>query len=201
MLYTRLPAFIIGFHGCDAETADRVVNGKLHLRASRNDYDWLGQGIYFWENDPVRAKQWALAKAKRAAASGKSYAPAVIGATIDLGQCLNLLDATSNKLLRLGYNVLDAAQSKLGLPMPINATLNNDPDILLRRLDCAVINSLHDLIKKQGSATFDTVRAAFIEGLPVYPNSTFRQKNHVQVCVRNRSSIKGYFHVLPYRRS
>jgi hypothetical protein len=59
MLYSRLPAFVLGFHGCDRKTADRVVGTGKHLRLSRNDYDWLGHGVYFWENDPLRARQWA----------------------------------------------------------------------------------------------------------------------------------------------
>lgn len=199
MLYSRLPAFVLGFHGCDQETADRVVSGRGNLRHSRNDYDWLGHGIYFWENDPLRAKQWARFQAKRAEARGKHFTPAIIGATLDLGVCLNLLDATSNKLLASGYRFLRQAQSALGLPMPENQNLPGDSGLLLRKLDCAVINSLHDLIKQQDGEPFDSVRAAFIEGRPVYPNSAFRQKNHVQICIRNPRAIKGYFHVLPRR--
>ena len=57
MLYSRLPAFVLGFHGCDQKTAERVVSTGRHLQPSRNDYDWLGHGVYFWENDPLRAKQ------------------------------------------------------------------------------------------------------------------------------------------------
>lgn len=176
MLYSRFPAFVLGFHGCDEVTAERVVSGRAALRPSRNDYDWLGHGIYFWENDLLRARQWARFQAKRAKAKGKDFAPAVIGATLDLGVCLNLLDATSNQLLRSGYRFLRDAQSALGLPMPQNRRLPGDSDLLLRRLDCAVINSLHDLIKQQGGEPFDSVRAAFIEGPPVYPNKCFSQE-------------------------
>ena len=197
MPLTRLPAFVLGYHGCDRQTADRIVAGDHHLRPSRNDYDWLGHGIYFWESDPARARQWASQQAKRARAKGRSFTPAVIGTTIDLGHCLNLLDITSNRLLVTAYRVLKTVHSDLGLPMPVNRDLPGDTDLLLRHLDCAVINTLHDLIAQQGGVPFDTVRAAFIEGDPVYPHSAFRQKNHIQVCVRNPASIHGYFHVRP----
>ena len=40
---------------------------------------------------------------------------------------------------------------------------------------------------------FDSVRSAFIEGDELYPGSTFREKNHIQICVRNLACIKGYF--------
>ncbi len=199
MLFSRLPAFVLGFHGCDRETAERVVGGGAPIKPSRNNYDWLGHGVYFWENDPLRAKQWAQWQAERARAKGKVFVPAVVGATIDLGVCLNLLDATSNRLLESGYRFLKRAQARLGLPMPANHDAPGNTDRLLRRLDCAVINSLHDLIEQQGGEPFDSVRAAFLEGKPVYPDSTFRRKNHVQICVRNRRSIKGYFHLLPRR--
>ncbi len=46
---------LIGYHGCDRETGERVLAGETELIASTNDYDWLGHGIYFWENDPERA--------------------------------------------------------------------------------------------------------------------------------------------------
>lgn len=29
------------------------------MRSSDNDYDWLGPGIYFWENNPKRAIDYA----------------------------------------------------------------------------------------------------------------------------------------------
>jgi hypothetical protein len=199
MRYTRLPAFVLAFHGCDRATADRVVSGGSHLRPSRNDYDWLGHGIYFWENDPVRAKQWANAKAGRARTQGRTFEPAVVGATVDLGDCLNLLDVTSNGLLVAAHRALVRSQSSLGVPVPANRDLPGDTDRLLRVLDCAVINMLHDLVAKEGGKPFDSVRAAFIEGRPVYPGSAFRRKNHVQICMRDVAKISGYFHVRPTR--
>ena len=29
------------------------------FKPSNNDYDWLGEGVYFWQDAPIRAKQWA----------------------------------------------------------------------------------------------------------------------------------------------
>ncbi len=58
-LYSHYPFWIIGFHGCDEETAKLAISGKEHLMKSTNEYDWLGHGIYFWENSPYRAYEWA----------------------------------------------------------------------------------------------------------------------------------------------
>lgn len=53
-------AFVLGYHGCDKATADKVLGGHdEHLKASQEDFDWLGTGAYFWEADPRRALEWA----------------------------------------------------------------------------------------------------------------------------------------------
>ena len=52
---------------------------------------------------------------------------------------------------------------------------------------------VHQARRQVGAAPFDSVRAAFIVGKPLYLNSGFREHNHIQICVRNRACIKGYF--------
>jgi hypothetical protein len=36
----RSPGWILGFHGCDREVAEKVLAGKAEVRASENQYDW-----------------------------------------------------------------------------------------------------------------------------------------------------------------
>ncbi len=50
---------MIGFHGCDRSVLSSIINGKDSINNSENDYDWLGHGMYFWENNLERAKDWA----------------------------------------------------------------------------------------------------------------------------------------------
>ena len=38
--------------------------------------------------------------------------------------------------------------------------------------------------------------AVFTEGKDLYAGAGFKEKNHVQICVRNPNCIKGYFRVL-----
>jgi len=71
-----------------------LFNGK-HITDSVNDYDWLGHGQYFWEYNYDRALSWAKEK--------EYMDPSVIGATIDLGRCLNLTDEKSN--VRIGVQL------------------------------------------------------------------------------------------------
>ena len=59
-IYERSSGIVLGFHGCDEAVAEEVLNSQCkHLRGSINTYDWLGNGIYFWLNDPKRAYEWA----------------------------------------------------------------------------------------------------------------------------------------------
>lgn len=48
-MYNSLSNLILGFHGCDKETYDNVLHNHESLKTSNNDYDWLGNGIYFWK--------------------------------------------------------------------------------------------------------------------------------------------------------
>lgn len=66
---------------------------------------------------------------------------------------------------------------------------------MVRRLDCAVIQSLHQNREESGLPAFDTIRAAFPEGTPLYPNAGFLERTHIQICVRDPKSIIGYFRV------
>ena len=64
-LYANRPNLTVGFHGCDQSVVDKVVTGEDSLVASKNDYDWLGKGVYFWENNEERALEWAAELSKR----------------------------------------------------------------------------------------------------------------------------------------
>ena len=48
--------FVYGYHGCSRDVAEMLLSGKdVSLNSSENDYDWLGSGIYFWEEAPSKA--------------------------------------------------------------------------------------------------------------------------------------------------
>ncbi len=193
-MYGSQPSFVLGFHGCDHDVAEAVFAGKSTLLPSNNSYDWLGHGIYFWENDPARAHLFAETAKSRNKSEIKN--PCVIGAVIDLGACLNLIESSTLQLLKIGYQTLEFAVKQSGVPMPKNRQTNGDDfDLLLRHLDCAVIETIHEMRKEAGESIFDTVRGVFWEGNDLYPNAGFKEKNHIQICVRNPNCIKGFFRV------
>ncbi|MHA4806551.1 hypothetical protein ACX0G9_00520 [Flavitalea flava] len=92
-MYDIRPNLVIGFHGCEAEVCEALLNNPDKVKISKEPYDWLGHVIYFWENNYERAWQWAMDKKKR----GTIKTPAVIGATLDLGYCCDLMDSSISK--------------------------------------------------------------------------------------------------------
>ena len=192
-IYSHRSSLVLGFHGCDASFAEKVVLGKEMLKKSNHDYDWLGHGIYFWENNVVRARQWAEDNSKRANSSITN--PGVLGAYLDLGHCLDLTDSESLQKLKISYNALILSLQVLGLPIPINIDpiIVKPKDRILRKLDCAVIEALHTLNKMAGDPPFDSVRGVFWEGEELYPGAGFQEKNHIQIAIINPNCIKGFF--------
>jgi hypothetical protein len=191
-MYSSLPHFVIGFHGCDKIVANEVVSQNLpHLLFSKNKWDWLGNGIYFWEQNYQRALEWADYLKDNPDMIPKSASvintPAAIGAVIDLGKCLNLLDGKSIGLVKRIYELFEKVCKAAGTPLPQNSKK-------ARNLDCAVINFVNLFMQEQGEKKYDTVRGMFYEGSPLYEDSGFLEQNHIQICVINPNCIKGYFH-------
>lgn len=185
--YQHVSAFVLGFHGCDKSVGEAVLNGrKSHLSMSQNDYDWLGHGIYFWENSPQRAIEFACEAAQTPHLTrGTIKKPFILGAVIDLGLCLNMTDAMALQEVADAYDLLTFSFEDERV-MPENK--------LGRRFrDCAVIETLHAYRAHNNLQPYDSVRGMFVEGTPLYPGAGFNRNDHVQLCVRNASCIKGYF--------
>lgn len=186
-------SFVLGYHGCDLETAAKVVRGLEPLQPSDKPYDWLGPGLYFWEFDYQRAWEWAEDKCKDA--GGK---PAVVGAVIDLGICLDLLSRTGQEVVRGAYASLAALYAKAERALPKNEEARGGRDQYkrVRKLDCAVFRHLHkraDDPADNAISPYDTVRGMFTEGDEIYPGSGFHDQSHVQISVRTYDCIKGVF--------
>lgn len=190
-MYSKKTSFVYGFHGMDKQTAEKILRQEDEFKHSNNDYDWLGKGTYFWENNFERAKQYAVEDSKRQKTKIKD--PFVLGTVIDLGNCLDLLDQEYLDFLRVAYDDLKLTLESEGKALPVNQGFGpNDFDFRKRELDCAVIRWAHELAREHGTH-FDTVRAAFWEGEALYPNAGFRQQNHIQIAVLNPNCIKGIF--------
>jgi hypothetical protein len=167
---------VFGFHGTDPAFAERLIRGEVRVAdwmPSTNEYDWLGHGIYFWESAPERARTWARKGG-------------VVGAIITLGQCLDLTEVSNADLLTDAYAAYAARRRRHHRPMPINTGKRRD-------LDCAVINYLVKEHRRSTGVNIQSVRAAFLEGSPVFPGSAILRETHIQLAVRDPSCILGVF--------
>lgn len=116
----------------------------------------------------------------------KINTPFVLGAIIELGNCLNLVESASLQIVSEAYWEMAERISYIDQPLPINKGNN-------KALDCAVFKYIHLINERDGKPPYDTIRCAFAEGGEVYPGSTISQRLHIQVCVMNTDSVKGYF--------
>lgn len=191
-MYTTRPGLVLGFHGCDKSLVDKVLTGDKTLKNSDNEYDWLGHGVYFWENSVSRAFEFAqFLKDHPRKSRSPIEKPAVIGAIINLGYCLDLLDYSNLQLLKSAYEVLKISHDASNFPQ--NIKIGELKELMLRDLDCAVIETLHKIMEKEEKRKFDSVKGVFFEGAELYPGAGFREKDHIQICIRNPNCIKGFF--------
>jgi hypothetical protein len=191
-IYSSDPGLIVGFHGCDQTVRDNIVSGQSAFRPSKNKWDWLGEGMYFWQNNYERALHYAQNPPTKSAIK----TPAVLGAIFNLGHCLDLTDKEGIDLVKRSHEILSksAGQEKKELPRNINPKDSLDlKDKIIRRLDCAVINNIHSLMEKANESPFESVRAVFFEGAELYEDAGFLDKTHVQICIRNPNLIKAFF--------
>ncbi|TNE50890.1 MAG: hypothetical protein EP343_07000 [Deltaproteobacteria bacterium] len=186
--YQRL---IVGYHGCDRETLERVLLYGESLYPSVNPYDWLGNGVYFWEYGPQRALEFAYEQQLR----GKIQNPAVLGAYIHLGRCFDLTDTQNTYQLSNVFTLWSQTLHSQELRLPVNRKgKNGGDDILLRFRDCALLNWYMEQLDCEGKdGYYQTIRGVFVEGEPVYEGAAIYTKTHVQIAVREQACILGYF--------
>jgi len=201
-MYRIKPNLYIGFHGCDESIGKKLVSLPDSVIKSNEKYDWLGNGFYVWENNYQRALDWATEKHER----GDIETPYVVGVVYQLDHCLDLTDSEFIGIISRYYDFLKEDLQIAGKALPKNKDLSNDKhhDLIIRELDCAVIEYLHQKISEQIIADneskgfsdllhFDSVRGVFTEGGQAFEGAGIQKKTHIQICIRNLNCIKGFF--------
>jgi len=167
----------IGFHGTSVERAERILAGGF--QPSRNDYDWLGDGAYFFQDSPSRAWEWARDRFGADAA--------VLRAEIDMTDCLDLLDPAWHPIVRRVHEDLLRRLRGMGFPEPRQTRGAH-------RLDRAVLNDACTRLTEHGILV-RSVRGSFIEGEPLFPRSALFTRAHTQIAVRDTSAIQRLWRV------
>lgn len=139
---------------------------------SANEYDWLGDGVYFFQDAPRRASDWA---------AERHDDPCVLEAKISLASCIDLLDTRWFSRLNQSYDAYVGRCKRLGIDLPRQTAGAH-------RLDRDVINYMVDALSAEGR-TVKAVRGAFGEGRPAFPGSALYDQSHVQIAVRELDAI------------
>ena len=187
---------VVAYHGCDRTTENALVSGDLqHLDASDNLYDWLGPGVYFFQDDWRRALMFAQASAEqptRRFTARPIREPSVVGAVLRLSSILDVSTQSGIEAFRLAYQSLQAS----GVPLLKNRkSVPTDTDVIVRALDRQVFKYLHQMFADQDLAPVDAIRGAFPQGDAVAPTSAIFANSHVQIALRNPRCVLGWFRV------
>jgi len=167
-------ALVYGYHGTSLDGANSILMSGFEM--SRNDYDWLGTGVYFFQDAPQRAWEWAASRHSN---------PAVIGALIEINGFIDLLDIGWFEILQGSHHLLVDEYRRTGRHVP-----DQNQESGTHRLDCVSINFTVDRIENEGNTKIYGVRAAFAEGKPIFENSALFDRTHVQIAARETSVIK-----------
>ena len=160
---------VICYHGTSIRSADAVMQDGFRL--SQNSYDWLGDGVYFFQDALNRAWEWAN--------RNHPEEPAVIGAELVLANCMDLLDTAWNSVLADAHDAYIGLLKASGRTPPVQSGGAHP-------LDREVINYTIGILTQHGSE-ISCVRGAFVEGRPVYPDSALYDRTHIQISVRDVS--------------
>ena len=176
--------YLYGYHGTDATRAQSILakNFQSSVRAGL----WLGDGIYFFQDAQEHANDWAKFISDR-----RKDRPAVIKAKLAASRMIDLTDAHYWDLLRELYvsEVKDASESsQLGMRFLFATESEYDTRLLGRnfvdhRLMNVFIRYLIAYAEQNGHQTPQLVRAAFVEGKPIHPDSWLFDKASVIVSV------------------
>lgn len=178
---------INGFHGTNEQSAKDILDSK-HFTPKVNEKHWLGQGVYFFKDDPDQAMSWAMEITRsNNRRNNKNQDATVLITEINVKNNF-FLDLNSRTGLYRLKNILinlNEALKELGIGLGKENLSNND---FSHRYRCAVL----DLIPKD---KIKVIQKNFpLQKQPSFTNNIHfnnmnLQMHSIQVCVRDEGVI------------
>lgn len=148
------------YHGTSSSRAKTIL--KYGFTHSRNEDEYLGDGIYFFEGSILQAQNWA----------SRTFEGdiGIINAIINLNSCLDLTTEEGREIIKQCRKMM--IEQKKGLSEA-------------RFPDTVIINFLASMTE------IDTVRANYVRvsEKKIYPQSKFYDYSQLMICVRNEKCI------------
>jgi hypothetical protein len=177
---------INGYHGTTIDAALSICQNGFN--AYDKKHYWFGKGVYFFQDATALAWKWAKWKAAR-----QDSEPAVVSATIDLKDCMDLVkDIGWGDIIMDAHRRFEEKCIRDGIPVPIQKGVEEGVEAIIgvdHELDCSVINHAVKLLYDEGNMTIRSVRGVFWEGRPLYKTSHLFTRGHVAIAVRDISVI------------
>lgn len=158
------------YHGTSIEIAQQIEDTQVFL-GNPNPGRWLGRGTYFFD-DHERALEWAIQLHPGHAA--------VLRTKIRPQNCLDLTRVSGARALRRGFEKMELKYARENRTIPDNVGTSHQRDWEVIEWVCS------DVLRK-----FDSVKAFFPEGEPVFPGSALTMRSNVQIVVRDGDIIVG----------
>lgn len=202
---------VLAYHGCDITTRDGLVRGEIKPQISKNQYDWLGDGLYFFEGDSSRALKLAQASQAKPGhlLTRKPIATAAVaGAILEIDRCLDLTTQVGIASFTNAAQAVVLAHEQSGTELPANKpAFEGDMDLLHRAFDKAACDMVHtfrrlahaqalteaDTVAIVATAPYQAARGAFEQGGIIADGSSICADTHIQIAVQDLSCIKGWF--------
>ncbi|MFB2918715.1 MULTISPECIES: hypothetical protein [Aerosakkonema] len=164
-----------GYHGTSAEAAELIVRDGFRIKSSR--YHWLGDGVYFFQDAPLRAWEWA----------NQRYSdPAVIRSLIKLDEdCIDLVDIKWFSLIEEIYGLYLSSYELLKQPLPVQ-----NLERKAHGIDCDFFNFMVRLLSESRGIKVRAIRGVFIEGKRIFTNSAIFNRAHIQISILDTSLIQ-----------
>jgi hypothetical protein len=193
---------VFGYHGTTQAAAKAILSDPTNFILSAGAGDWLGAGIYFFENSYQKGLEWARRSAGKTRPPSLRQQEAVLGCEIDLTNCLDFCDPTQTAEFRNWVDVhintpdldmqhaprlLSAKAREFSISdYPYRHAKNSDRykfQYKINVLDKGVIDAF--LATMRPAKRFTSVRAPFNSGRQLFPNSYLFHNSQIQIAVRD----------------
>ena len=161
-------SLVKAYHAGELEEIDCLINQGFGIQHSSSQGNWLGKGVYFWENDPVRAEEWQMQRNKGA----------ILECEIDTNFLLNL--PVKNAYTAEFYD--RAGQ------LANNLSLRNQRNVQKFDLDNQVSKEIQKSFQLEKGLC--GVRMAFFLGESVTHGGNLYENQHIQICLWDTSAIE-----------
>jgi hypothetical protein len=160
-------SLIKAYHAGDVEGIESLISRGSGIPFSASPGNWLGDGVYFWENDPLRAEHWQMQRNKGA----------ILECEIDTRYLFNLLRREEDTDLFYA----EAKDSLKKLKAVNNRTAQSF------ELDRNLFNKIRDKFMGQGMCG---IRMAFHLGESITLDGNIFENQHIQICLWDLAAIE-----------